>query len=176
VLGQESPEGPGVAEWVQAPDADADALERIATPITVDLALVHRGRAAWPDSAASLADALGRLDRTVVVDAGRPHGFTRDMVDRSGRSLLVVRPCFLNLRAARALKSTPDGVVLVRERGRALGVADVEAVTGAPVVAQIEWDPAVARCVDAGLVATRVPRRLLRALARAQRHGEATHG
>ena len=171
LLGHSSPDGPGVGEWVGAEEADAAALERIAVSVGVDLALLHRGEPAWPDTARRLAGALTALDREVVVDAGRASGFTRDAVERSARDLLVVRPCYLNLRAAADLDAAPSGVVVVRERGRALGVADVESVTGAPVVAQIEWDPAIARCVDAGLVQSRPPRSLLRMLVRAHDDG-----
>jgi hypothetical protein len=55
----------------------------------------------------------------------------------------------------------------VREPGRALGAADVEAVLGVDVTAEVPWDPAVARAMDAGLLATRLPTVLVRALRRA---------
>jgi hypothetical protein len=54
--------------------------------------------------------------------------------------------------------------VLLAEPGRALDATDVESVIGAPVVAQVSVDPAVARAVDAGLLASRLPRGLERAL------------
>ena len=174
VLGQDPPDGPGISEWCRTAEADAAALERIATAVTVDLAMIHRGRASWPETAAPLAGALATIDREVVVDAGRPDGFTDDLLHRSDQTLLVVRACYLNLLAASRCDRTPDGVVFVRERGRSLGMADVEAVTGAPVVATIDCDPAVARSIDAGLATTRVPRSLLRALARAQPTGGTT--
>ena len=52
----------------------------------------------------------------------------------------------------------PSEVVLVTEPGRALAPHDVEDCVGAPVVAEVAVDPAVARAVDAGLLATRLPR------------------
>ena len=58
----------------------------------------------------------------------------------------------------------PDGVVLVAEPGRALRVPDIERTLGVPVVATISHDPAVARAVDAGLLAARLPRVLQREL------------
>jgi hypothetical protein len=58
----------------------------------------------------------------------------------------------------------PSAVVLVTERGRALTAADVEDVLGVPVRAEIPWDERIARAVDAGLLAARVPRLLQRAL------------
>jgi hypothetical protein len=58
-------------------------------------------------------------------------------------------------------------VVLLAEPGRALTRADVEDCVGAPVVAEVAVDPQVARAVDAGLLATRLPRALARELSRA---------
>ena len=52
----------------------------------------------------------------------------------------------------------------VREPGRVLSRHDVEHVVRAPVVAEIELDPGVARTVDAGGLAGRLPRSLARAL------------
>jgi hypothetical protein len=43
----------------------------------------------------------------------------------------------------------------------------VEDCVGAPVVAEVSVDPQVARAVDAGLLATRLPRGLARELDRA---------
>ncbi len=61
----------------------------------------------------------------------------------------------------------PSGVVLVSEPGRALGAKDVEDVLGVPVRAEVTVEAAVARAVDAGLLASRLPRSLERALRRA---------
>jgi hypothetical protein len=55
-------------------------------------------------------------------------------------------------------------VVLVTEPGRALVRGDVENVVGAPVRAEVAVDPAIARAVDAGMLAARMPRLLERAL------------
>src|SRR5438105_1478067 len=79
-------------------------------------------------------------------------------------SLLVIRPCYLALRRALDAPLRPSGVVLVSEEGRSLGRADVEDVLGVPVRAEIRVDPAVARAVDAALLAGRLPRGLERAL------------
>jgi hypothetical protein len=51
----------------------------------------------------------------------------------------------------------PSGIVLVEEPGRALRPRDVEASLGAPVVATVLLDPAIARAVDAGLLLARLP-------------------
>ena len=58
----------------------------------------------------------------------------------------------------------PSGVVLVHEAGRALGGRDVEELLGVPVRARVECLPEVARMVDAGLLTSRLPRRMVRAL------------
>ena len=46
----------------------------------------------------------------------------------------------------------------MREPGRSLTAGDVASVIGTPVVAELAVDPAVARAVDAGLFAARLPR------------------
>jgi hypothetical protein len=83
------------------------------------------------------------------------------------RSVLVTRACFLSLRRALAAPVQPSQVILLREPGRALNAADIEDVVGAPVIAEVPLDPAVARAVDAGLLASRLPRTLERGLDRA---------
>ena len=80
------------------------------------------------------------------------------------RTLLVTRACYIGLQRARAIRCRPDGVVLVCEPGRGLKSSHVEQSIGAPVVASISVDPAVARAVDAGLLTARVPRLLQREL------------
>ena len=111
-----------------------------------------------------LAALLGDDPRPVVIDCRNPE--RRGGAHRCRQatvSLLVVRrvprasPC-----GERA--SSPIGVVLVGEVGRALGRADVEAVLGVPVRAEVMVDPAVARAVDAGVLASRLPKPLARAL------------
>ena len=58
----------------------------------------------------------------------------------------------------------PTGVVLVDEPGHGLGTRDVEHTLGVPVEAVIAVDPGVSRAVDAGLLTTRLPRLMTRAL------------
>jgi hypothetical protein len=110
-------------------------------------------------------------ERSVVVDVGRVLG-TDDVEDRVRRqfieaattSLLVTRACFISLRRASALPFRPTGVVLVEEDGRALRRSDVEDVLGVPVLAAVAVEPAVARAVDSGLLAARLPSPLGKAL------------
>lgn len=99
----------------------------------------------------------------VVIDAGTidPHRLDRDARARrhlldSTISVLVLRPCYLALRRALDFGHRPDLVVLIEEPGRALGVSDVRDVLGVEVF-PLPFDPAVARCVDAGLLGSRVP-------------------
>jgi hypothetical protein len=49
------------------------------------------------------------------------------------------------------------GAVVVHEPGRSLGVDDITRALGVPVVAEVAWDPGVARAVDAGLLSHRLP-------------------
>ena len=76
----------------------------------------------------------------------------------------MLRPCYLALRRALDAGLPAHGVVLVREPGRVLTAKDIEDVLRLPVRAEIEVDPAVARAVDAGLLAGRLPRLLERSL------------
>ena len=61
----------------------------------------------------------------------------------------------------------PTGVILVAEEGRALSAADVEDVLGVPVQVAVTVTAQVARAVDSGLLASRLPRSLERELRRA---------
>lgn len=112
----------------------------------------------WAELAATLIADRGAW----FLDAGTNPAASSVAADRR---LLVVRNCYLALRRAVAQPVRPDGVVLVTEPGRALTATDVEAVLTAPVVADIAIDPAVARTIDAGLLAARLPRTLARRLA-----------
>ena len=163
VLGVAEPSGPGVGEWLA--DGGGSLLD-LATPVGDGLLLLHPGRLplAGMDGEA-LTAALGEL-AVVVVDCGVPAGPGPAGAVAAGadRSLLVLRPCYLALRRAVAAPVRPSGVVLVTEPHRALGRRDVEAVLGVPVRAEIPWDPDIARAVDAGLLATRLPRPLGRVM------------
>ena len=79
--------------------------------------------------------------------------------------LVVLRPCYLALRRALASSAKPTGVVVVEEPHRSLDATDIEDVLGVPVRAVVPWDPAIARCVDAGLLGVRLPGPLKTALA-----------
>jgi len=166
VLGIDEPGGPGVVQWATTPGRSDEALARIAIEAAPDLSVAARGDGPFPASADALAGALHRRSGHVVVDAGSiDTGFGAEIVRCADQRLLVVRCCYLALRAAAADSLQATGVIVVREPNRALGLADVESVVGSPVVASIAVDPAVARAIDAGLLRARPPRRLLRAMA-----------
>jgi len=71
---------------------------------------------------------------------------------------LVIRGCYLALRRVLAQGYHPDGIILVAEPNRSLGGRDAVEILGAPVVATLAIDPAIARAIDAGILYTRMPR------------------
>lgn len=80
---------------------------------------------------------------------------------------VVTRCCYLAARAesqTRRHEDRADGLIVIVEPGRSLSSATVGQATGVPVVAEIPWDPAVARAMDAGLLAARLPASLARPL------------
>ena len=189
LLGVPEPATPGVADWLNVGDeVQIDALRRLEREVATGLFLLHRGSGplARTDRADVMARELASEHRVAVVDGGclwRPGGeeaggtaagatpddidVRRRIVAGAERSWLVTRACFLSLRRAARAPLQPSGVVLLVEPGRPLTAGDVEDVVGAPVVLRLDVDPSVARAVDAGLLATRVPAALDRALAQA---------
>lgn len=164
-LGTTEPDA-GVAEWLAAgTTVPADALDRIAHPIGPNLQLIGRGVGPLDaDRAVVLAELLTRSPHTVIVDCGsRPGPAGRAVARRAVRSILVTRACYLAVRRLDAIDLAPTEVALVREPQRALGVDDVADALGAPVRTRVTVDPAIARAVDSGLLATRMPRALMRA-------------
>lgn len=183
VLGTPDPDGPGVRDWLGAgPRATLDALGRLEVDVVPGLALLPVGGSgveprdeagAPPVGGGDPVEVIGRLlaadARAVVADCGTllgPDGWDRGaraaVAAAAPTSLLVTRPCYVSLRRAVRCPLRPSGVVVVREPGRALGPAEVEEVLGVEVVACVEVDAAVARAVDAGILAARLPRSLVR--------------
>ena len=180
VLGLPEPDRPGVAEWL-ASDTSADHLAELLIDIGPRawllpwraamselrheaVAVEHGGR--WAALGDWLHDWSNQWGCDVTVDVGTrvpPEPLTA----RADRSLLVTRPCYLSLRRAVRSSCRPTGVILVDEPGRSLGHRDVEHALGAPVEAVVSVDPSVARAVDAGLLAGRLPGVMTRALRRA---------
>ena len=166
VLGLPRPEGPGAPDWVasEAPaehladlvvEVDADTMLIPHRP-TVDTALSARDAERWHVLGRWLRDWARTYDGDVVVDAGT--GPSPDAIlEVSDRSLLVTRACYLALRAATRCLVRPSGIILIEEPGRSLRSRDVEHSVGAPVVATIPFDVAVARAVDSGLLTRNLP-------------------
>ena len=168
VLGLAEPKSPGIAGWLTTgSDVPVDALSRLEIPATTGLRLLPRGTGPLlADRAEVLSGLLGSDTRPVVVDCGsNPTGAALTIAAGATRSVLVTRPCFLALRRVVAAHLRPTEVVVLTEAGRALTRADIEDCVGAPVIAEVAVDPAVARAVDAGLLASRLPRGLAKDLA-----------
>lgn len=171
-LGVADPAGPGITEWLVAPSAPSvAALDSLATHPGEGLSLIHRGaaRPAPNDGRwTQLAETFASRDTVTVVDAGT--GVPPPALVAAARhAWLVLRPCYLGVRRAVAQVdgARPTGLVVVREPGRGLTATDLAAALEAPVVAEIAFDPAIARAVDAGLALTRLPRAVLAELRRA---------
>lgn len=166
VLGhQGSLDRPGVGEWL-ATALPASALGGLVEPVTPRLSLLSRGLTvdgAAPGRTGQLGAWLEQWPGDVVVDLGNNSGLRSALLATADRSLLILRLCYLGIRAAVAAPR-PDGVIVVEEAGRALTSADVASVLNVPVVARLPHDPTISRAVDAGLLASRPPRLLSRAL------------
>ena len=169
-LGLTETDGPGLADWLAAgAEVPVDALARLEVSAGSGLALLPRGAAPLEHERADVLAALLTADhRTVVADCGADlDGVGLAVAAGAGRSILVTRPCFLALRRALRAPLRPSEVVMIAEPGRALGRTDVESCLGVPVTAEIPLDPQIARAVDAGLLATRLPRAISRELGHA---------
>ena len=161
VLGLAESSGPGINDWFANCDHGSRmTLQSIAIQATANLQIIARGSkhldAKENRNFSELYAALKTFDLPIIVDAGCGLP-SPDLLANASSSLLITRPCYLSLRRAAQLSVSPTGIVLINEAGRALGKHDVEAVIGAPVVAEIDFDSAIARAVDAGLLASRIP-------------------
>ena len=168
VLGCPEPTGPGLHDWLAAgPDVAEDALRRIGIDAAPGVVVLPAGQpGATPAGAADgerLVAALSTGVRAVVDCGSTLDPLATGVAGAATRSLLVIRPCYLALRRAIAAPIRPSAAVLIVEKDRTLTAPDVEDVLGVPVVS-VPWDPSVARAVDAGLLAARLPRAIDRAL------------
>jgi hypothetical protein len=168
IFGVPEPDAPGLAAWSEAPpDVTAEALQHLEVELAPGVALLPRGSGSLrADKAAVLSEALAEDDRFVVVDAGvtTPGSLAGHLVAGAERSLLVVRACPIALRRLEASPPPATEIVVVRDRRRSVTWRDVAAAARAPVVAELEVDPAVATAVDAGLDRRSLPRSFLRVL------------
>jgi hypothetical protein len=176
VLGLGTDPETGLAEWLATgPDAPVDALDRLAVEVAPGLHLIPPGtaRPLAPHAAAAAGAALGAAlaasEVPCVVDAGRAElPASRMVVEVADVSVLVVRGCYLSLRRAvhAPLTARAAGLAFVDEPGRSLGASEARDVLDRPVLARVPVRPAIARAVDAGVLAVRPPEALARAAAR----------
>jgi hypothetical protein len=168
---------PGLADWLAAGvEAPPDALERLSVAAASGIVLVPRGaaeRALAPVPAAEAGAALAVVLRDgpvpTVVDVGTPiTAAGRALVEVADVSVLVIRSCYLALRRAvrSPLVERAAGVALFEEPNRSLGPRDVRDVLDLPVLARVPVRSSVARAVDAGVLATRMPEVLARSAGR----------
>ena len=166
-LGIAEPSGEGVTNWLQ--QQQPSPIQSLQIPVTSRVSLVPRGDGSLmhhgltAEHCNTLATELDTSNELTVVDAGSGH--IPQLINNATTSLLVIRPCYLALRKAAHLSVKPHGIVLIHEPGRSLGKRDVESVVGAPVLVELPLDPTIARCVDAGLLASRIPTMLSQHLA-----------
>jgi hypothetical protein len=168
----------GLADLCLTASAAPDAIRRAEVEVADGVALLAKGGGPLdPAGFSTVWDVLAREQRDVVVDAGTLHladatgersdrAAAVEAVRRAERSLLVVRSCYLGLRAAIAMLSVlpAEGCILVMEAGRLLRGSDVAAVLGIPVLAELHLSAGVARATDAGLLLRRPDRPSVRAL------------
>ncbi len=158
----------GITDWLAAGSAaPRDALERLTVGVAPGVVLVPRGsvdRALAPVAAAEAGAGIAAMLREgpvpTVADVGVPvTAATRAMVEIADRSIVVLRGCYLALRRAvrSPLLDRCAGVVLVEEPGRSLGAREVRDTLDRPVLARVPLRSGVARTVDAGLLASRLP-------------------
>lgn len=123
-----------------------------------DLAALLAVPAPAPDDMVDIVPGLTLADHPApaahnVVDAG-----TDTFSDHEGTVYLVLRNDYLSLRRAMNAPQTTAGVILLTEAKRALSRSDVAQVLTHPIVAELTVEPATARAIDAGILATRQPR------------------
>lgn len=160
VLGLPGTDAPQLPDWfVSSATTDRlEHLERTASPhvtlLSSDEYIERTDTERWHELASHLRTVAASRDVIVDAGTGAPPPEIAAVADRS---LLVTRPCYLALTRATRLTNRPTGVVLIDEPGRSLGADDIEAALGAPVVATLLSDPKIARAVDSGLMAARLP-------------------
>ncbi len=155
-------------------DRDLRTLEYSITSKVSMLPLGHHPIAPQlqPDKPDQLAKYLAADRREVIIDCGClwRHEFdfannfdgqlqlATTLLAAADNSWLVTKSCFLGLRRMALSPFKPTGVVLLMEAGRSLVASDVADLAKCPVIAQLEADVRVARAIDAGLLASDLPR------------------
>jgi cellulose biosynthesis protein BcsQ len=166
---------PGVAEWLLTEGAlDPPGCGWTAPTLRggEGVYLVPRGsgplgaRPAARRRAEMLSHLLAADPRQVVIDCGTLGVTSLDqeatcpahvLARQADRSLLVTRACALALRRLRTTLVPINGIILLAEPGRMVLPEEIEQAAGAPIVAVVPHDPAVAEAVDAGTFADGLP-------------------
>jgi hypothetical protein len=180
IFGLGSDPARGVTDWLEAgPGAPTDALERLAVEAAPGATLIPCGEdpgslAPRPAAEAGAALAVALRDGPVptLVDAATASApAARALLEVSDVTLVVVRGCYLTLRRAvrHPALGRAAGLVVVEEPGRAIGSREIADVLGRPVVARVPARDAIARAVDAGVLAARLPDPIARPAAAALR-------
>ncbi len=156
LLGVAPPEH-GVGDWLGGGDVPLDGLAALEIEVAPRLRLLARGGRSELARLDVLAGVCAASHRTVVVDVG----VAADTHWAAGQAeeIVVLRACYRAVRRAGTLGARTR-LVVIEEPGRALRADDVAAAVGVPVWRRLTADPAVARSVDAGLLAVRLPRSL----------------
>lgn len=172
ILGLAADPDTGLADWLATgATAPTDAIERLTVAAAPGVALVPLGtqRPLAPitaaEAGAALAVALRDGPVTTVVDLGTARApAARAVAEVADSSVVVIRGCYLALRRAVASPLLPRtvGIVFVDERARSLHAREVADVLDRPVLARIPAVPEIARAVDAGVLAARLPDALAR--------------
>lgn len=154
----------GLRDWLRSADR---RLTDLTADVTTRLRLVPTGSTSLDHNCdlSGLALALDELrpEAHIVIDAGCLDT-TTSLDSLKPQRLLVIRPCYVALRAAVAEPSRWDGLVVVRPPDRVLTTRDVVNVCGLPLAAEISMSADVSRAVDAGVLRSRLPTGLERAL------------
>jgi CobQ/CobB/MinD/ParA nucleotide binding domain len=161
ILGKPEPLSVGLSDYLIDPNI---TLDDITVTVSKNLDVVTRGTgpiAFTTYTYGLITGGLGEYDR-VIVDAAT---CAAEWNQHAERNVFVTRPCYLAVRRAIHLPRRPTEVVFMAEPGRALSAHDIEVVLGVPVGATVPVDIDTARIIDAGILGSRMPRQMSRALA-----------
>jgi Mrp family chromosome partitioning ATPase len=160
ILGRPEHHGPGLADYLIDPSI---TLADISIAISDRLDLIARGTGPVTSNTYTyglITGGLGNYD-TVIIDCAHTN---TEWPAHADQRVHVTRNCYLAVRNAIRIPK-PTHVVVITEPGRSLSDADIETVLGMPVTANITADIETARIIDAGILTTRLPRPIARALA-----------
>jgi CobQ/CobB/MinD/ParA nucleotide binding domain len=160
ILGRPEHHGPGLADYLIDPSI---TLADISIAISDRLDLIARGTGPVTSNTYTyglVTGGLGHYD-TIIIDCAHTNTEWPMLGDQR---VHVTRNCYLAVRNAIRLPK-PTHVVVITEPGRSLSTADIEIVLGMPVTATIAADIETARIIDAGILTSRLPRGMARALA-----------